>query len=191
MRPPAPEDETTPAMRRADALVRLAEVAMAKGADTAGARPNVSYVIQAPTADLALPMSLGTFAGVIGPGERDRILCDATITPIVVGDDGVPLSVGRATNVWPVPISRTIHSLDGGCQWPGCEIPGTWCDIHHVEHWQHGGETSAENGTLFCRRHHRFLHAHPQWTVSFEHRILRVFRPDGTEVHRQPWPAAA
>ncbi len=67
-------------------------------------------------------------------------------------------------------------------RWPGCEIPPGWCEAHHVKYWQHGGETSYENGVLLCSRHHHFLHRHPDWQIVWDQTTFRVFRDDGTEV---------
>jgi hypothetical protein len=45
-------------------------------------------------------------------------------------------------------------------------------DAHHLVHWLDGGETSVENLTFVCRRHHRFLHEHG----------FSVFRGDAGEL---------
>ena len=66
-------------------------------------------------------------------------------------------------------------------------MPAAWCDVHHFVHWIHGGATSVANGVLLCGRHHRFLHAHPDWITTFDDQILRVYRPDGRELRRHPW----
>ena len=187
-RPPSANDETTLAVRQAEGFVRMCEVALGRGTDGEGSRPVVSYLTHERRADDAShPLTLGLFTGVIDPRERDRILCDATVVPITTDPDGNPLSVGRATNVWPVHIRRAIIARDHHCRWPGCELPAYWCDAHYFIHWEHGGDTSIDNGLLLCRRHHSFLHAHPQWEVTFDHQHFQVFRPDGTQVHPDPW----
>jgi hypothetical protein len=45
----------------------------------------------------------------------------------------------------------------------------------------------VDNGLLLCRRHHTFLHAHPNWSATFDDQRLRVFRPDGTELDDHRW----
>ena len=124
---------------------------------------------------------------MIDPRDRDRILCDAIIVPIETDLEGNPLSVGRATRVWPTAIRRAIIARDQTCRWPGCEMPADWCDVHHAQPWDDDGPTSSENGLLLCRRHHTFRHHHADWTSTFEHQQFRVYRPDGTEVHAHPW----
>ena len=104
---------------------------------------------------------------------------------------GEILTIGRATPVWNRAIRRAMTTRSPHCQWPGCETPAPWCDAHHFQHWEHGGATSLENGVHLCRRHHVFLHQHRDWTSTFDHQHLRVFRADGTEVHPDPWHLAA
>ncbi len=182
---PSPTSDTTPAQRRAEALVRICEVALRHGTDAEGARPSVGYVIHARTAD-GPGLAEGNFGGVLDPRERERILCDASVSRIVIGPDDLPLNVGRASPAWPAAIRRAIAVRDRHCRWPGCELPAPWTDVHHVEAWEHGGETSVTNGVLLCRRHHTFLHTHPDWTFTFDDQQLRVVRPDGRELFREP-----
>lgn len=187
-RPPSPDDGTTLAVRQAEGFVRMCEVALGRGADAEGARPIVSYLTQARTgSDTVPPLTLGLFAGVVDPRERDRILCDATIVPIVADADGEPLNVGRASSVWNRAQRRAMTFRSPCCQWPGCEIPAPWCDAHHFVHWEYGGPTNLANGVHLCRRHHTFVHRHRDWTFTFDLQRFRVFRPDGTEVHPDAW----
>lgn len=187
-RPPAAEDGTSLAVRQAEGLVRMCEVALGRGPDAEGSRPVVSYLTRARTADdPAAPLTLGLFSGVIDPRERDRILCDATLVPVTTDASGEILDVGRATSVWNRAQRRAMATRSPYCQWPGCQIPAPWCDAHHFVHWERGGATSLANGVHLCRRHHCFLHRHRDWTYTFDRQRLRVFRPDGSEVHPDPW----
>jgi len=141
--------------------------------------------------DVTEPLMLGTFAGVIDPRDRDRILCDSVIVPVSTDHLGEILDVGRATPVWNRAQRRAITHRSPHCQWPGCQVIAAWCDIHHVEHWEHGGETSVTNGAHLCRRHHTFLHRHRDWQFTFDHQHFRVYRADGTEVHHDAWHGIA
>ena len=187
-RPPAANDETTLAQRQAAGLIRICEVALNRGSDAEGARPVVSYVTHARTADdVTAPLTLGLLSGVIDPRERDRILCDSVIVPVTTDHTGEILNVGRATPVWNRAMRRALATRSPHCQWPGCSTPADWCDAHHFEHWEHGGETSVANGLHLCRRHHTFLHNHADWTYTFDRQHFRVYRADGTEVHPDAW----
>ena len=184
----AANDGTTLAQRQAEALVQICEVAIKRGTDASGARPVVSYMTQQRTHDdVTEPLTLGMFSGVIDPRDRERILCDSVLVPVTTDHLGAILDVGRATPVWNRAQRRAITHRSPHCQWPGCQVIAAWCDIHHVESWEHGGETSVTNGAHLCRRHHTFLHRHRDWQFTFDHQHFRVFRADGTEVHPDAW----
>ena len=194
-RKPSELDSSTPAERRAEALVRICGIALKGGTDAEGAKASVSYVMHEPK-DGKPGIVEGLFGGVLHPRERDRILCDCSISRAVLNTAGEPLDVGRASHTWPIAIRKAIVVRDHHCRWPGCELPAPWSDVHHFRHWEHGGETSVANGLLLCRRHHTFLHQRPDWQFMFEDQQFRAYRPDGTEFHRDPWatsgePAAA
>ncbi len=127
----------------------------------------------------------GGFIGALDPSEVETLLCDCTISRVILGPDSQPLNIGTASRTFPAAMRRAIVTRDQHCQWPGCEIPAGWCEVHHVEHWQHGGPTSVANGVLLCSRHHHFLHRHPDWQIVWDQTTFRVFRPDRTEV----WPS--
>lgn len=39
------------------------------------------------------------------------------------------------------------------CSWPGCNIPATECQIHHMVAWAEGGDTNSSNLTTLCPHH--------------------------------------
>src|SRR4051794_16540499 len=190
--PPTVDDGASLVHRQAAGFVRMCEVALHRGTDADTARPVVSYVTQArDESDTTHPMTVGLLSGVIDPRERDRILCDSIIVPVTTNQSGEVLNVGRATPVWNRAMRRAMTTRSPHCQWPGCSTPAPWCDAHHFQHWEHGGETSVENGVHLCQRHHVFLHQHRDWSSTFDHQQFRVFRTDGTEVHPDAWHLAA
>jgi hypothetical protein len=124
--------------------------------------------------------------------ERDRLAeagCDSPMYRIVVDADGEVLDVGRDTRAWPRGIRRAITHRDGGCVFPGCDRPPSWCDIHHCDHWEAGGPTSVDNGALLCRSHHTFLHK-KRWKVRVERGRPHIYREDGTKHRITRWEAA-
>jgi hypothetical protein len=54
----------------------------------------------------------------------------------------------------PSRLRRLIEHRDRTCRFPGCTVPGTYCDVDHRDEWPRGG-THADNCHLLCRRHHR------------------------------------
>ncbi|WP_415046346.1 HNH endonuclease signature motif containing protein [Gordonia sp. (in: high G+C Gram-positive bacteria)] len=91
-------------------------------------------------------------------------MCEASVCIALVDGEGVPLNVGREKRLFTPAIRKALVIRDRGCAFPGCGAPASWCDAHHVEHWEHGGETSIGNGVLLCRRHHTVIH-HGGWAV--------------------------
>jgi hypothetical protein len=47
---------------------------------------------------------------------------------------------------------------DKHCQFPGCDRPAEWCDVHHLDDWVNGGRTRREDLRLVCHRHHTMVH---------------------------------
>lgn len=109
--------------------------------------------------DSSGPMvSLSGFNGPIDPRIIRAWACDAEIIPVVLGGEGQVLDVGAGHRVFPPKLRRAIIARDRGCAAPDCYIPAAWCDVHHVQYWQHGGPTSIDNGALLCRHHHQSVH---------------------------------
>ncbi len=181
--PPSDGDDRSAARRRADALVRMAEIALATLPEHADrARTRATVVIDWATLQHGAPGALdGEFTGSIHPAQVDKLLCDAPISRVVTGPSGLPLDVGRSRRTVPPPLRRAVIVRDTGCRFPGCDRPPGWCDAHHVIHWRNGGRTTLDNLVLLCDHHHHVVHR-PGWIVKFDGHDLRVLRPDGAEV---------
>ncbi|HEY6508281.1 MAG TPA: DUF222 domain-containing protein, partial [Vicinamibacterales bacterium] len=174
-------DEVDWGQRRADALGRLAEVALAADLDagTAGDRYQVVLHVDAGAGqtvgdefDGALEVTDGALR--VSAETSRRLACDASVVRMQHDHGGTVLDVGRKTRTIPPAIRRALHARDNRCQFPGCNA--LRCDAHHIEHWVDGGETNLDNLLLLCRRHHRSVHEgtirlkrQPDGTVAFFH----------------------
>jgi hypothetical protein len=78
-------------------------------------------------------------------------------------------------------LRRAVEQRDGHCVFAGCDAPTHWCDVHHLVHWIHGGETSLENSGLVCERHHTKVH-HGFRIERDPGGRWRTWRPDGTQI---------
>jgi HNH endonuclease len=99
-------------------------------------------------------------SGTVAPGGLAPQLraVMARLPPTLGGAPTQPLDVGRATRVIQ-PAQRTALAVrDGGCVFPGCARPLSWCEAHHLWHWLDGGPTDLTNLALLCRAHHRAVH---------------------------------
>ncbi|WP_434992367.1 DUF222 domain-containing protein [Arthrobacter sp. Ld5] len=94
-----------------------------------------------------------------------KLACDADIIPVVLGNGGQVLDVGRAQRLFPPHLRRALVARDRGCAFPDCSIPASWCEAHHLKPWSKGGVTSIDNGVLLCSRHHHVIHQ-GTWTVE-------------------------
>ncbi|MDO5696685.1 MAG: DUF222 domain-containing protein [Dermatophilus congolensis] len=81
-----------------------------------------------------------------------RLTCDGIIQPLWKRE-GVPVSVGRAMRIVPARTRRLIHDRDRGCRFPGCASTAH-VDIHHIQHWAHGGRTDTPDLVSLCPFHH-------------------------------------
>lgn len=98
-------------------------------------------------------------------GERlsiatvERRVCETGAMTVTVTPSGVPLDVGREQRLFTRRQREALAVRDGGCRFPGCERPPSWCEAHHVRHWHDdGGSTDVADGILLCRHHHLLLH---------------------------------
>jgi hypothetical protein len=165
--PEAVIEEVTHGQRRADALVRLAEAALAGNLEggTAGDRYQVVLHVDAgpaappagePTAFIGSTIECGDRAVDVSAETSARLACDAAVVVMRHDAAGNVLNVGRKTRSVPPAIRRALDARDTGCRFPGCTARR--CDAHHVVHWATGGATSFDNLVLLCRHHHLLLH---------------------------------
>jgi hypothetical protein len=173
------------AARQADALVALAQTFTEHGlSDSSADRFRVMvHVDQAALAGDAA----GTSELEAGPGlstdTARRIACDCSLLALWE-KDGIPVKLGRTRRTISPALRRALKARDKHCVFPGCTNKRR-LDGHHVVHWIEDGVTEPENVTLLCGRHHRLVHE-GRYTMTFDGKLARFFRPDGTEVERSP-----
>ncbi len=187
-------DEVRPRATLSDAMVALAESAIANGVRAASGGDRHQVVVHVDLGDLAGAhgdrsdgngYSGATLVSRVGlpVATVQRLGCDASIVALIE-DQGKPLSVGRKTRSIPPSVARALRARDRGCRFPGCDRDH-FVDAHHVEHWARGGETSLENLVQLCRHHHRLVHeggfSVEPWRGGFAFR-----RPDGSLVPAVP-----
>jgi hypothetical protein len=174
-----PTDTRTPGQRRADALTQLCADHLASGKSpiSGGFRPQVTVTASYETL-LGLLDGTGCETedcGLLTPGIVRKILCDAEVTPVVLGGGSLPLDIGRSSRTIPWWIRNLLNLRDKGCVIPGCQSRPRYCDAHHVIHWLHGGPTCLENLCLLCARHHTMVHdgtiTLPDWVLEMADRL--------------------
>ncbi|MGY1845206.1 DUF222 domain-containing protein [Modestobacter sp. SYSU DS0875] len=179
-------DTRTRVQQNADAFVQLCDNQLASGGlptlRTVKPHVVVGVDLEDLVDDAAGPGAAQTGFGASISAARARYLaCDGSISRIVMGPDGVPLDLGRDHRVVTPGLRRAVERRDKGCVFTGCGAPTWWCDVHHLIHWLHGGETSLTNSALLCERHHTKVH-HGFRVERQPDGRWRTFRPDGTEI---------
>lgn len=110
----------------------------------------------------------------------DRALCEVGTVHVTVDTCGNPLDVGREQRLFAAKHRLVLAVRDGGCMWPGCRVPPSYCEAHHIDHWSEGGRTDCDRGILLCRFHHMLLH-NAGWRILRDERGPFVLhRPPGT-----------
>ncbi|TXG92112.1 HNH endonuclease [Rhodococcus rhodnii] len=193
-------DRRSPRKRRADALVEVCRRFLDSGVAgmEAGEKPHVTVLIHqrdlqgqpagpaekthrsitALLDGIGLPWT--PWGATLTPETARAVACDAQVTPIVIDDNGVPLSMGRTTRLVTPAQRRALTVRDRGCAFPNCTVPSSWCEAHHITHWADGGPTDLDNMVLLCGSHHRHVH-HSDWTITSTPRGRPTFTPPGVE----------
>lgn len=148
-----------PRVSWADALVGVAHSVLAIGADGAAvpARPGVLVHLAAPDAGDAEGWRAELHMGPGLPAALRRYLtCDGDIAT-VWHTEGHPVQVGRTQRIVPRRTRRLVEHRDRGCRVPGCDST-LWVQVHHIVHWEDGGDTDTRNLVCLCGHHHRMHH---------------------------------
>ncbi|WP_319946897.1 HNH endonuclease signature motif containing protein [Blastococcus carthaginiensis] len=180
-------DLRTRAQQSADALVQLADNALAAGGLPILRTHKPHVVVRVDLEDLIDPAAAGPgaaqtgFGTIISAARARWLACDGGISRIVIGPDGEVLDYGRRQRVSPPPLRRALEARDRGCVFTGCHAPAHWCDVHHLVHWIDGGQTNLGNCALLCERHHTKIH-HGFTIVRDADGRWHTYRPDGTEI---------
>ena len=89
--------------------------------------------------------------------EALALACDAKILPGIFNKHTGNALLGRAQRKVSPRLRKRLVARDGGCI--GCRASEKICQVHHDDHWAHGGKTTLENTCLVCWRcHHIRIH---------------------------------
>jgi hypothetical protein len=159
---PSIDDNRTAGQRAADDFVGLlrigadADDGTVFGTRTPAVRVAVQQAVRESRAgsgflqDADDPVSLETI---------DRLECDGGTVGVLFDNDGQVVNVGREQRLFTTRQRIGFAVRDGGCRFPGCQRPVSWCEAHHINQWlRDGGKTNIEDGILLCRMHHMLVH---------------------------------
>jgi len=189
-RAPDPADPATGrsvAQRNVDALERIITKAGGRGS-SGPARVDLQVVVdyQVLATKVAGSGRCETSDGVaLSAAVVRRLACDAGVLPTVMGGDSQVLDQGRRTRTVSPAQRRALIARDGGCVFPGCDRPSSWCDAHHIIHWLDHGRTDLDNLVLLCSAHHRCVHE-GGWNLTHAGGSLVFTDPAGRTLAAEP-----
>ncbi|MFB4309811.1 DUF222 domain-containing protein [Actinomadura sp. GTD37] len=126
----------------------------------------------------------------IPAAQARRIALAAGVSALILGRGNTPLYLGHRQRIASPAQRQVLHTLYSTCAVQGCEVPGTLCEVDHVNGWALGhSPTDIDKLTLCCGWHNRFKHANPTQINITRDRVgryvYRLLPPD------DPHPAPA
>ena len=159
-------DATTPAhlartaaQRRHDALVLMAERAMAAPAGAQRPAPLVNVLVDFPTlAGRVTELASGT---IVAPGDIAELLGrDDTLIRRVVFDGPNRITDISTARTFRGVLRQVLDLVHRRCRHGTCTVPSHRCEGDHVVAWSDGGLTTQDNGRLACGLHNRWWYTH-------------------------------
>ena len=95
----------------------------------------------------------------LAPSELATLLCDSSLSRIVLTAHGEPLDASRAQRTFSATQAKAVLARDRTCRYPNCNRGSEVSEIHHAQEWEKGGATVMDNAVLLCWHHHGTVHA--------------------------------
>ncbi len=148
----------TPAQRRADAAVEMAVRSQAMPDNARRPEPLFSVLVDFPT--LAGRVCELANGGIVSPGSLVPWLDQAWFERVVYAP-GKRVECSITARFFTGATRRSIEVRDRQCTHPYCEAPAERCEIDHIIPYAQGGETTQENGRVYCAFHNRLRNHGP------------------------------
>jgi hypothetical protein len=180
-------DDRTLGQKQLDAITSIARESLGRDDGELAGTP-VTMVIRMAYEGLIGGIGTARIDGIdtpISAATARRLACDAEIIPVVFGGPSETLDLGRAERLFNRAQRRAIAFRDGGCTWPGCTAPASWCEVAHIVAWLLGGETNLDNGLLLCPFHHRRFD-HDGWGFEWRDGAPYFIPPPWLDAARRP-----
>lgn len=146
---------------RADALVRICEGWLADVRRTSPSGITAELVVHVDSETLSGADPGGRCHIEDGPAVSTavarRIACDGSVV-IVREREGIPVEIGESRRTVTGRTRRLLQLRDRGCRYPGCTVPASGTEGHHVIHREDHGRTRLTNLVSLCRFHHHRHH---------------------------------
>jgi hypothetical protein len=152
MRPPKGQPWEPWERRAADALMQMCDaVDAAARIDTPMAAAPALIVLEVP------PSGRVTIAGVPVPDSMvEQLRANASVEPMLVDGDGVPVAVGKRKSSLSPKIVRSVLLRDGHCRCGSCDLR-FGLQVHHLRPRSWGGSDDISNLAAVANVHHPML----------------------------------
>jgi hypothetical protein len=155
-------DERTVDQVASDGFVQLLQLgADADPKEILGSGAPVVY-LTVPNADFQNGHGVARIEAETAPvsvATASRMACGGTVIPVMFDASGTKLDFGREHRFFTTRQKRALALIWGGCAFPGCTRPPSWCEAHHIRHWARDtGRTDLVDGIPLCRHHHLLCH---------------------------------
>ncbi|WP_136056058.1 HNH endonuclease signature motif containing protein [Microbacterium sp. K24] len=117
-------------------------------------------------------------------GTARHTACGGGVQRVLFDPEGRIIGIGSTDRIFTVHQRRAITLRDQECLIPGCHVPASWCEIHHVHEHSRGGPTRTDNGVTLCWHHHRTLDT-SGWEIRMSNGIPQVRGPAWWDPHER------
>lgn len=179
-------DSRSPAQKRHDAFAAAIGIAARheEMPSLGGAAP--SLIVRVDTADLYRGEVWATIPGSQTPAPLSvayQAACAGAIQRVLF-DQGRIVGITVSDRTFTAYQRRAITLRDRECLIPGCHVPASWCEIHHVTAHAQGGPTHTDNGVPLCWWHHRSLGS-SRWEIRMNAGLPQIRGPAWWDPTRQ------
>jgi hypothetical protein len=187
-------DTRTAAQKNVDTVTELITRAVAAPDMPRLAGASTTVNVHVTLDDLENGRGVGWIDGLTEPIPTSTIAqlrCSSPTVTTVFGDRGEILHHGKTRRLFTPAQNRALAARDGGCIWPSCERPPSWCETHHVNEWvaddHPPGRTDIDNGVLLCHFHHSHLHK-SSWKLTMQSGAPHLIPPRWIDTSQTPIP---
>ncbi|GAA1975143.1 HNH endonuclease signature motif containing protein [Microbacterium pumilum] len=172
-------DDRTRAQKQHDAFATAIFKVAGSGAlpTLGGAAPTLVVSVRA--ADLQSGRGFAHIDGFDEPVSLSlarQVACCGNVERVISDKRGRIVAIETSDRIFNYHQRLGIALRDGECIIPGCHVPASWCEIHHVREHSRGGSTGTDNGVPLCWHHHRTLDC-SGWQIRMNHGVPDVRGP--------------
>lgn len=185
----SPEEQRTLGQIYAD--IFLTTVRHAAGCDRATTRPKTTLVVRVSREALEAGEGVARCDGIEAPlslGAALAFAVDAEVAPLLVGEHGEPLALGRTRRSASRAQRIAVAQRDKGCAM--CSAAISRCDAHHIVEWARGGLTDVDNLVMLCVGCHHRIHDFG-WGIVVENNAVWFIPPAGIDPLRRRRPGSS